>query len=112
MLLEDWHRASLCAAQPDSWLPFMGDSVLAGWRNFIAEQLPPGGVSQTLTIFGQRINKIPDDFRAILDSPEQMQANLWKNITPEMLAQVERKMYHFAREQMLIYLDEFANLPQ
>lgn len=106
--LEDWHRANLCAAQPDSWLPFMSDQILTGWRDVIGNQLPPDGKSLTLEIFGQRIIKSREQFRAILDSPEQMQANLWDNIPREILAQIEVRMYQSAREQMLIYWDEFT----
>jgi hypothetical protein len=106
--LENWHRVSLCAAQPDSWLPFMSVQVLTGWRDFIGMQLPPDGKSLTLEIFGQRIGKTPSEFRAILDSPEQMQADLWDNISRDILARIEVRMYEFAREQMLAYWDEFT----
>ncbi len=108
--LENWHKANLCAAQPESWLPFMSDPVLIGWRDLIGAQLPPDGKSLTLEIFGPRIGKTPNEFRAILDSLEQMQLKLWDNIAPEILAQVETRMYEFAREQMLAYWDEFAAL--
>jgi hypothetical protein len=108
--LESWHKDSLYAAQPDSWLPFMSDQVLTGWRDMIGMQLPPDGKSLTLEIFGKRISKTPDEFRAILDSPEEMRDNLWDNIAPEILVQIEARMYEFAREQMLAYWDEFAAL--
>jgi len=108
--LEKWHRVSLCAAQPESWLPFMSDQILTGWRDLIGAQLPPDGKSLTLEIFGQRINKTPAEFRAVLDSQEQMQASLWDNIAPEILAQIETRMYHFAREQLIAYCAEFTPL--
>lgn len=98
-------RALLFAAQPDSWLPFMSDSILKNWGDYIAEQLPPGN-SQTLAIFAQRIDKQIEDFRAVLDVPERMQADLWDNIPFEVFTDIEDQMYTFAREQMLIYLGE------
>jgi hypothetical protein len=105
-LLAAWQYESLCAAEPDGWLPFMSDATLAAWRNFIGEQIAPGGPSQTLALFGARIGKAPEELRAILDSPEQMNNGLWANVPPDDLARVEVEMYAFACEQMAIYLDE------
>lgn len=102
--LEDWQRGSLFAAQPMLWTPFMSDAVLRRWRDFIAEQLPPEGESQTLRIFGQRIDRRPEDFREILDSPDAMLSGLWTHIPPALLQEIEAKMYAFAREQMILYL--------
>ena len=103
-LLDGWQREALLAAQPASWLPFMPDAVLREWRDFIGGQLPPGR-SQTLEVFGGRIRRAPAEFRAVLDSPAQMQAGLWDHVPPAALAAVEARMYAFAREQMQRYLD-------
>lgn len=99
--LESWQPADLRAAQPDQWLPFIGDYDLIAWRDFIAEQL--SGASQTLTVFGERIRKTPADFRAVLDQPEQMQMHLWQHVSPALLADTESAMHQFAREQMVVY---------
>lgn len=98
-----WQNESLCAAQPEDWLPFMSDDILRGWRDFIGEQLKPGGISQTLALFGARIGKQPEELRAILDSPEQMENGLWANVPPEDLARIEGEMYGYACEQMAIF---------
>ncbi len=98
----------LQTAQPAEWLPFMPDPVLSQWRDFIAEQTAPEGHSETLAIFGARINKTPEQFRAILDSPHRMQTDLWNNIPQAELARIEEGMYEFAREQMQIYLQAFG----
>lgn len=103
-LLYGWQHESLCAADPCGWLPFMSDATLIGWRNFIGEQIKPGGVSQTLSLFGARIGKTVDELRAILDSPDQMRNGLWANVPPDDLARVEAEMYAFAREQMGMFL--------
>lgn len=107
-LLQSWQYETLCDAQPDAWLPFMNDATLTGWRNTIGEQIKPGGVSQTLPLFGTRISKSVEELRAILDSPEEMQRGLWANVPPDDLARVEGEMYAFAREQMVAYLDEYG----
>ncbi len=105
-LLDQALAACLQAAEPDQELPFMDDAVLRQWRDLIAGQIAPGGVSETLDIYGVRLGKSPDDLRAMLDSPERMQSDLWANISPKLLAQVETHMNAFAREQMLTYLNE------
>ncbi len=101
-------EADLLTAQPHDWLPFMPDAVLAQWRDFIAGQIAPEGHSETLAIFGSRINKTPAQFRAILDSPLRMQNDLWNHIPQAELARIEQGMYAFAREQMTVYLAEFT----
>ena len=104
--LEPWQHETLCSASPDQWLPFMNDRILSDWRDFIADQLPPAGDSQTLEVLGARINKTPAELRAILDSPERMEADLWQNIKPGLLAEVEAGMYHHARREMLTFWNE------
>lgn len=108
-LLLPWQWETLAAAQPDDWTPFLSDAILRDWRDFIDDQIKPGGMSQTLLVFGGRINKTPAELRAILDSEEDMQSGLWANITPELLADIETRMYEYAREQMHIYWDESTN---
>lgn len=106
--LAPWQPASLQAAQPGAWLPFMSDEDLRRWQTLIYDQIKPDGTSQTLAIFGGRISKSPEELRAFLDSPEQMHTGLWENIAPSLLAEVETAMYRYAREQILHYLDESA----
>lgn len=106
--LQPWQSAALNSALPQAWLPFMPDPVLAEWRDFIYDQIKVDGLSQTLSVFGGRIGKTPDDLRSILDSPQQMQAGLWDNIPPEILAGIETRMYASARDEMALYWRESA----
>lgn len=101
-----WQPPTLIQAKPENWLPFMNDKILADWRDFIGEQIKPGGESQTLQVFGSRISRSPAELRAILDSPEQMQSDLWAHITPEILATIEADMYRHAVEQLVVYWNE------
>lgn len=103
-LLEAWQPGELAATVPADWLPFMANTDLIGWRDFIHQQL--AGESQTLAILGKRVNKSGAEFRAVLDSPERLQADLWANVPRHTLEQVEGQMYTFAREQMQHYLRE------
>ena len=80
--------------------------MLSEWGNLIYQQIIPGGVSETLAVYGARLQKTPEELRAILDSPQQMHDDLWVNVTPELTAQVEANMLDHARAQMITYLDE------
>jgi hypothetical protein len=105
-LLEPWQRPTLENALPNSWLPFINDADLSGWRDFIGQQLPPHGESRTLDVFGERIGMTAGALRAILDEPQQMQAGLWAYIAPSLLADVEATMYAGARADLLTYLND------
>jgi hypothetical protein len=104
--LSAWQGPALAGAAPQDWIPFMSDTILSGWRDFVADQIKPGGESQTLQVFGSRIGYTAEDLRAILDSPERMESDLWAHITPDLLAEIEASMYRHAREQMLVYWNE------
>ncbi len=105
--LEAWQAESLRSSEPCSWLPFMTDAVLRGWRDLVADQLKPSGASLTLAIFGDRLQRDPAEIRAALDDPALMQASLWRHVPRSRLAMVERQCYAFARDQLAVYLTEF-----
>lgn len=93
-------------SQPQDWLPFMDDAVICEWRDFIAEQLQ--GESQTIAIFSKRIRAHAEQVRQQLHDTTYMQTRLWANITPQMLAELERDLYQFSRQQLLTYGREFG----
>jgi hypothetical protein len=103
--LLNWQRATLCAAAPQMWTPFMSDETLAEWRDFIGGQLPPGS-SQTLEVFGGRIDVPAALLRAILDDDIRIQSDLWDHIPRSLLATVEDGMYAHARAQMAVFLGQ------
>jgi len=104
--LDTWQPDVLCEAQPTHWLPFISDENLSNWRDLVQRQIIPSGVSQTLEIFGHRLGKPAQELRDFLDSEEKMQIGLWNNIAQSLLSQIEADLYQYAREQMLIYLQE------
>jgi hypothetical protein len=103
-LLDPALNQTLPQAQPRRWLPFMSDAVLRAWDDLIYRQIIPGGVSETLDVYGPRIGKTPAELRALLDSPQRMHDDLWVHVTPETTAHVEAEMLDQAREQMAAYL--------
>ena len=105
--LESWQAASLARCQPDSWLPFLADEVLRGWRDMVARQIKPGGESRTLEIFGARLRREPAEIRAALDDRQSLEHHLWRHVPQSLLAEVERQVYAFTRDQLAVYLGEF-----
>ncbi len=105
--LQSWQADSLRSCQPCAWLPFMADDILRDWRDLVARQLAPGGISLTLDIFAARLGLAPAALRAALDSPARMRALLWRHVPKAFLAQVERDMYAFTRGQMACYVTEY-----
>ncbi|MFQ3566995.1 MAG: zinc dependent phospholipase C family protein [Aggregatilineales bacterium] len=92
--------AALSQAQPRAWLPFLPDEMLLKWRDVIYRQIAPGGRSETLDIISERIGLSPAEVRALIrDASDE----LWANVPPETLAQVERSMYVAARTQIEAY---------
>ena len=106
-LLAHWQAESLARSEPNAWLPFMTDDVLRGWRDLVARQITPGGDSETLAIFGRRLNRDPAEIRAVLDDPALMRHYLWRHVPRSSLSLVERQTYVFTREQLAVYLTEF-----
>ncbi|MYD11957.1 MAG: zinc dependent phospholipase C family protein [Chloroflexi bacterium] len=106
--LEAWQAESLARCEPSAWLPFMSDETLRGWRDLVARQIAPGGRSQTLSIFATRLKCDPAEIRAALDDPARLEASLWRHIPKALLAEVERQLYDYSRDQLAVYLEEFA----
>jgi len=99
----------LQAAETGDWLPFMPPDILAGWQQLIYEQIAPGGRSRTLDIFGARVERSPAELRQRLDDPAWMQRELWDNVPPSVLADVEQQMRHRARAALVDYLHTHKN---
>ncbi|MCY3832884.1 MAG: zinc dependent phospholipase C family protein [Chloroflexi bacterium] len=109
--LAPWQAQSLSRCEPNGWLPFMSDDALRGWRDLVARQIMPGGASETLAIFGRRLQRDPAEIRAVLDDPARMNFYLWRQVPHSLLAAVERQAYAFTRDQLSVYLTEFMPEP-
>lgn len=106
--LESWQADSLMTCLPDDWLPFMSDEVLCAWRDLVANQITPDGDSQTLSIFSSRLGIDMDFIRETLDNPEKMQHLLWQHVPQSLLEITEIQMYAFTRDQLCVYLTQYA----
>lgn len=99
------HYTDLVAVKPDNWLSFMPKEALTGWQHIITEQIKPQGESQTLQILGKRVRQGYEELRAVVESPERLQAELWVYVPPEKLAETEALMYARMVEAVLHYLE-------
>ncbi len=108
LLIEDWQPNDLLNTHPDGWLPFMSDTVLANWRDFVGQQIVPGGESKTMEILSKRVLHSVEELRALLDSPENMQSMVWDNVTRDVLAEVEAECYAESRRQVCAYFEKYG----
>ncbi len=94
---------SLLSVEPDGWLPFMPDSVLSSWRDFVGRQLLPNGESRTMEIYGARIGLKPQEIRHILDDEVTLQALLWDYVPKHIITTAPDGFYPFARDQLITF---------
>jgi Zinc dependent phospholipase C len=95
---------ALAHAKPSAWLSFLSDSDLETWRDLIAEQICKDCESDTLSVLGSRVMIGRAGLQAILENPERLQAELWDNISLEIVAQVEESMYAAMVKQLVDYM--------
>ncbi len=81
---------ALSAAAPRDWLPFVADHDLARWRDFVADQLH-AGAAQTIAVFAQRMKADPDEFAALVGSPDEMGRRVFSHISPSHLARYQAR---------------------
>jgi hypothetical protein len=77
--------ACLRAAEPAGWLPFVDSHHLRAWRDLIADQLS-SGAGRTVEVFAQRNRVDPQEFAALLASPQQMAARVFSRLPEGALA--------------------------
>jgi hypothetical protein len=60
---------------------------LPAWRDEIAAQLAPGAPIHTLEVFAARLKVSPAEFRHVLDSPQEMQKQVFVHLRPGCVEQ-------------------------
>lgn len=72
---------------PYGWLPVVENKDLSAWRDFLAEQLSPDGVTQTIEVFARRQGISAEEFSALLYSEERLEAELFSFISWDTLVE-------------------------
>ena len=104
LLIPEMYPEQIQRVLPENWLPFMPDERICEWTAYVARQIPDD--SETLIIFGGRIQTPPEQLRELMDDADYLQKRLWDNIPLAVLDELEAGMYAFAREQLLLYMGE------
>ncbi len=103
--LKNGMAATLAEAQPQRWLPFLTDEVIARWRDFVAEQLIEDATSQTVAVFAARMGRAPTDFESLLQSPAEMQARVFNRLPLPVLADFRHRGLERCRAVLSVYLN-------
>lgn len=77
--------AALENAEPRQWLPFVRDSHLRTWRDWLVEQLQPGHTVRTAEVFAERMGIEADEMECVLASPQQMNAHVFNHVSPDVI---------------------------
>ena len=72
-LLDDNLGGLLQSVNPDNWLPFVSDSDLIEWRDFLAGQLHLGVPTRTGEILAQRARMSQRDYLALVADEDRME---------------------------------------
>jgi hypothetical protein len=96
---------SLAAVDPAGWLPFTADTALYSWRDFLAEQLQPGGSIKTVAVFAKRAGMAPDSFQAILDTDAELERLVFNRLPRQQLVMYREKILHKNCNLLVGYLN-------
>ena len=93
----------LSLAQPDNWLPFTADRYLNQWRDILSAQFRPGAGIRTVEVFAERGGVPPEKFHEVLDSPAEMERNIFAHASPEKIEKFYRDGYEQMAELSVAY---------
>lgn len=100
---------ALQEAEPQGWLPFVGDDHLRAWCDWLVGQLEPGRSVQTATVFAKRMGVSVAEVEAVLSSPQQMEERVFRHVPRAAL-----RSFHdvgYARSAALIAAYLGADIP-
>jgi hypothetical protein len=72
-------------ALPDHWLPFVSETDLCKWRDFLAGQLQPRGKISTVEVFAQRQGISPKEYYRMITSEETMEREVFSHLSRQSL---------------------------
>ncbi len=97
--------ASITHAYPFNWLPFVADTYLYHWRDYLAEQLRPGARVQTVEVFAARQGISPDEYYHLLGSGERMNDEVFSRLPDELLNYYRKSLIEENLRLMRAYMD-------
>jgi hypothetical protein len=74
------------------WLPFAQDQHLREWSSFLAQQLHPEGIVQTVEVFAERQGLLPEEFYALLNSEPRMDKEVFIHFPRQLISEYRREL--------------------
>lgn len=93
--------ATLLAAMPDHWLPFVSDDVLAEWRDLVGHQLAPEADKQTAVIYAHRLKIPPETFSSYVADAAWMAQNVFHYVPLDQIQPVIAQAIDCCTERLL-----------
>jgi hypothetical protein len=90
--------------EPDRWLPFVSDSDLIGWRNFLADQLHHGALTKTAEILARRARMSQSDYLALISDEERIEHEVFIRTPREAIDKVYLEGLSGSAQTILAYL--------
>lgn len=83
---------NLQQAEPSGWLPFVSDSYLYTWRDFLTSQLQPGAAIKTIEVFATRQGIPPETYYQLLRSEERMEREVFAHLSRQTLTDYRQQI--------------------
>jgi hypothetical protein len=93
-------------SQPDHWLPFVKDHYLRVWRDYLARQLAPGAVIETIEVFAARQGISPTEFQELLESEERMEQEIFIHLPRGVLSAYRERVVDASFQLLTSYLGQ------
>jgi hypothetical protein len=93
-------------SQPDHWLPFVKDGHLKAWRDYLARQLAPGAMIETIEVFAARQGISPIEFKNFLDSEERMEKEIFIHLPRGVLSAYHERAIEAGIQLLTTYLGQ------
>ncbi len=97
-------------AHPLNWLPFVADTYLYHWRNYLAEQLHPGAKVETVEVFAARQGISPQEYYHLLASSERMEAEVFSRLPKELLDHYRGALIEENLRLIQVYMESSTSL--
>ncbi len=90
--------------EPNCWLPFVTDSDLIEWRNFLADQLYYGAATRTAEILARRAHMSRSDYVMLISDGERMEREVLIRTPREVIDEVYQEGLAGSAQTILRYL--------
>ena len=92
--------------EPKHWLPFVSDSDLIEWRDFLAEQLYHGAATRTAEILARRARMSQSDYMALVSDVGRVEREILIRTPLEAIEDAYREGLVGSAQTILRYLGE------